>query len=309
MATETPVGIVIVSYNTCDLLRQAIASALASGVATEIVVVDNASHDDSAALVAREFPQVELIRNLANRGFAAATNQGLARMVALPFVLLLNPDARLLPGALPMLLAFMQRHPRVGCVGPRLLFPDGRFQAAAWRFPSLWMTIFDLFPPRGPLLGRLSASRLNGRYRAEHGVAPFPVDHPLGAAMLLRRATLDDIGGLDEGYWMYVEEVDWCRRAKAAGWAIWQVPQARVVHVAGASSQQFRGRSFVALHRSRLRFFARWEAPQVVARQRVLLRLGMLWATLRSFAAWQRGTLSRDALRSSLAAFGAVTRL
>lgn len=310
--TVTPkVAVVIVSYNTRTLLLQAVHSALHDLVPTAVVVIDNASHDGSPEAVAATFPEVTLIRNTQNRGFAAATNQGIdATCVhATPYVLLLNPDAQLLPGALATMVAFMEQHPRVGCVGPRLIYPDGRFQEGAWHFPTPLMTLFDLFPPRGPLLGRLQTSSLNGRYRAEHGTQPFPIDHPLGAAMLIRRATLDEVGLLDPSYWMYAEEVDWCRRAKAAGWAIWQVPQAQVVHWGGASSQQFRGRSLIALHRSRLQFFTRWEDAPTVTLHRVLFRLGMLWATLRTWAAWFRGRATLNDLRSRLAAYGAIMRL
>jgi hypothetical protein len=194
-------------------------------------------------------------------------------------------------------------------VGARLFYPDGRPQEGAWHFPTLWMTFFDLFPPRGPLLGRLYASALNGRYREERGAEPFPIDHPLGAAMLLRRATLDEVGLLDEAYWMYVEEVDWCYRCRRTGWAIWQVPQAEVVHVAGASAQQFKGRSFVALHRSRLRFFAKHASPLRDRWNRRIVQAGMLWAALTTWCDCWRGRIAGDELRSRLFAYGQVMRL
>ncbi len=304
-------SIIIVSYNTCTLLRQCLKSTLCIALPVDVVVVDNASRDGSSEMVEAEFPGVHLICNSANLGFAAATNQGIKATMhhCTPYVLLLNPDAQLLPDALETLHRFMEAHPRVGCVGPHLLYPDGSFQEAAWHFPTPWMTLFDLFPPQGPLLGRLQASALNGRYKAEHGTEPFPVDHPLGAAMLIRRRALQEVDLLDEGYWLYVEEIDWCRRAKLAGWSIWQVPQARVVHVAGASSRQFRGRSLVALYRSRLRFFRKFEEPQVVDVHRRIMQVGMTWATISSCWAWQRGRIPLVELRSRLAAYGAITRL
>ncbi|MBA3946267.1 MAG: glycosyltransferase family 2 protein [Herpetosiphonaceae bacterium] len=309
--TRPAVTIIIVSYNTCALLRQCLTSTLHPTLPLEVIVVDNASHDGSSEMVHAEFPGVGLIRNTANRGFAGATNQAITASMHYhtPYLLLLNPDAQLLPDALETLYGFMQAHPRVGCVGARLLYPDGSFQEAAWHFPTPWMTLFDLFPPQGPLFGRLQTSALNGRYQAEHGTEPFPVDHPLGAAMLIRRRTLEAVGPLDEGYWLYVEEVDWCRRAKLAGWSIWQVPQAQVVHVAGASSRQFRGRSLVALHRSRLRFFRKFEEPRVVNLHRRIMQLGMIWATIHSCWVWWRGHIPLDELRSRLASYGAVTHL
>lgn len=305
------VAVVVVSYNTCPLLQQCLAST--AHTSAHVVVVDNASQDASPAMVRREFPTVDLIANAANVGFAAGTNQGmrhaLAAVPTLEYVLLLNPDAFLRPGALQALIDFLDAHPRVGAVGARLFYPDGTPQEGAWHFPSLWMTVFDLFPPRGPLLGRLYASPLNGRYREERGSQPFPIDHPLGAAMLMRRAVLDHVGLLDESYWMYAEEVDWCFRCRQAGWAIWQVPQAEVVHVAGASTRQLKSRSFVALHRSRLQFFAKHYSVRFQRWNRRIVRAGMLWATLQTWWEHWRQRESIDSVRNKLLAYGRVFQL
>jgi GT2 family glycosyltransferase len=307
------IAIVVVSYNVCDLLRQCLVSATTAELPAHVIVVDNASHDGSVEMIRREFPGVHLLANTTNRGFAAGTNQGIRYALAAPqppdYVLLLNPDALLRPGALRALLTFMDAHPRVGAAGARLFYPDGRHQEGAWHFPTLLMTLFDLFPPRGPLLGRLYASSLNGRYREERGTEPFPIDHPLGAAMLMRRETIAEVGLLDEEYWMYVEEVDWCYRCRAAGWAIWQVPQAEVVHVAGASSQQFKNRSFVALHRSRLRFFAKHSDARRERWNRRIVQVGMLWATLQTWRDRWRGRIGADELRRRLLAYGQVLRM
>lgn len=311
--TASPrVAIVVVSYNTRELLRQCLTSATQAELPVQVIVVDNASHDGSPAMVRHDFPVVELIANDENVGFARGTNMGIHRALhhpAIKYVLLLNPDAYLRPGALAELVAFMDRHPRVGCAGARLFYPDGRPQESAWHFPTLWMTLFDLFPPHGPLLGRLYASPLNGRYREERANRPFPIDHPLGAAMLLRRATLHEIGLLDESYWMYVEEVDWCYRCRAAGWAIWQVPSAEVVHVAGASTRQIKSRTFEALHRSRLQFFRKHYAPHTVRWNRRIVQAGMVWATLQRWREHWQGRISIDDLRRNLLAYGRVLRL
>ena len=313
-ADTTPhIAIVVVSYNTCTLLQQCLSSATNAELRAHVIVVDNASHDDSTAMVRREFPQVRLIANNVNVGFAVGTNQGiqLALRVTPPvdYVLLLNPDAFLRPGALQAMTAFLDTHPRVGAVGARLFYPDGTPQEGAWHFPTLWMTFFDLFPPRGPLLGRLYASPLNGRYREERYNQPFPIDHPLGAALMLRRKTLEEVGLLDEGYWMYAEEVDWCYRCWQAGWAIWQVPQAEVIHVAGASSRQFRSRSFIELHRSRLRFFRLHRTARFRSWNNRIVRVGMVWAGLKSWFSWWRQRISTQELSSQLLAYGRVTQL
>lgn len=314
MNTSTAhVAIVVVSYNTCALLRRCLASATNTDPSAQVIVVDNASHDESTAMVRREFPAVDLLANEHNLGFAVGTNQGIRHALAthptLEYVLLLNPDAFLRVGALRALVDFLDAHPRVGVAGARLFYPDGRPQEGAWHFPTLWMTWFDLFPPRGPLLGRLYSSPLNGRYREERGAQPFPIDHPLGAAMLIRRATLDEVGLLDESYWMYVEEVDWCYRCRQAGWSIWQVPQAEVVHVAGASTSQFKGRSLVALHRSRLQFFTKHYSPRRRRWNERIVRAGMLWATLSTWRERLRGRLDTAELRSRLLAYGRIFQL
>ncbi len=310
-ATATPrIGIVVVSFNTRALLRDCLASITGAPFPVHVVVVDNASSDGTAAMVREEFPWVELVANAANRGFAAATNQGLARLSdRSDFILLLNPDAALCPGALERLVGFMRAHPRVGVCSPRLVYPDGRPQAGAFRFPTLAMALLDLFPPRGPLLGRLYDSYLNGRYPEERGNEPFPIDHPLGATMLIRAETLAEVGLLDENYWLYVEEVDWCLRCHRAGWAIWQVPAARVVHVGGASSSQFRSSSFVALHRARARFVHKWHTPAYGRWYARVIRLGMVAATLRAWRDWWRGRLPLAELRAHLSGHAAVFRL
>jgi GT2 family glycosyltransferase len=127
--------------------------------------------------------------------------------------------------------------------------------------------------------------------------------------MLIRHATLDEVGLLDERFWMYAEEVDWCYRCRAAGWAIWQVPRAEVVHVAGASSQQFRGRSFIALHRSRLLFFAKHYSSAAQRWNRRIVLWGMLWVMLQTWRDWYRGRLPVDDVRSRLTAYGTVLQL
>lgn len=303
-------GIVVVSYNTRELLRRCLQSTTEVSLPVGVVVVDNASTDGSLEMVRRDFPAVRLIANGENRGFAAATNQGLEAVCAeADFILLLNPDAWLYPGAAEELARFLVAHPRVGVVGARLLYPDGRPQEGAWRFPTLLMAFFDLFPPHGPLVGRLQSSFLNGRYQEEREDVPFPIDHPLGAAMMIRRETLAEVGLFDEDYWMYAEEVDWCRRCHAAGWAIWQVPAARVVHVGGASSSQFRGRSFVALHRSRLRFVLKWGDARHRRWYGRIIRAGMVWASLQVWRQWARHRMPAGELRAHLLAYGTVLRL
>ncbi len=306
----TPIGIVIVSYNTSGLLHACLASLRGCALPLRTVVVDNASGDGSAAMVRAEFPEAGLLALGENAGFARGTNIGirllLAEGPAPEYVLLLNPDTAVHPGAIEALAAFLDAHPRVGAVGPRLLNPDSSIQAAAFRFPTLAMTVLDLFPPGEALPGRLYNSWWHGRYPQERGDAPFPIDHPLGACILTRRTMLDQIGLLDEGFFMYAEEVDWCFRVRRAGWSIWQVPAARVTHVGGAATSQFRGRMLVALYHSRLRFFRKHYPPAAVRRHRWAIRAGMLRAALGAWRAYARGALPPDALRAQLLAYGQI---
>ncbi len=275
--SQPTVSVIIVSYNTRALLARCLASLAAEPrPPDEVIVVDNASADDSAAMVRAQFPHAQVIANSDNRGFAAACNQGL-RAAQGEYLCLLNPDTELFPGALDALAAFLHAQPTVGLVGPTLLHSDGTYQHAAFRFPTLAMAFLDVFP----LHHRLLNSRLNGRYPFARYEQPFAMDHPLGACMMARRAVCADAGLLDERFFMYCEEIDWCRRIKQAGWEIMHVPGARVMHHGGQSTRQQAGRMFVELHRSRFRLFGkhhswgyRWAARAIVA-------VGIVWQLLR----------------------------
>ncbi|MBI2755221.1 MAG: glycosyltransferase family 2 protein [Chloroflexi bacterium] len=275
MSADAPAGqdrlsvsAILVSYNTRYLLAEAISSLEgASGV--EIIVVDNASSDGSAELVEAAFPHVKLVRAGANLGFAAGVNRG-AEQAAARTLLLLNPDAALQPGALARLLQPLAERPRAAAVGSALRYGDGRAQDAAFRFPGLAQVVLDLFP-----VPRLAATGVNGRYPSRAPLRPFRVDHPLGACMLIRRAAWEDVGTLDPGYFMYVEEVDWCRRARARGWEVWYEPRAVAIHHAGQSSRQHEGLMFEQLWRSRLRYFHRYHGRTFTALLRLIVRLGM----------------------------------
>lgn len=316
-------GIIIVSYNVRDLLRQCLTSVYAElgrlpQIQHTVVVVDNASSDHSASMVAATFPQVKLIASDENLGFAAGNNRGLK---ALGFgkkskkqvgrsdaVLLLNPDTEVQAGALAQMLHFLAQHPEAGGCGARLNYPDGSFQHSAFRFPGLMQLVLDLYPPTLPLLRRILNSRLNGRYARTRYESnqPFAIDFALGAALMVRAAVIDDIGLLDEGYFMYAEEMDWCHRMHDAGWQLYCVPSARITHFEGRSARQFRSKMFVALWRSRLRYYGkyypRWK--QLLARR--LLARGMQHKREEALAARQRRQLDEDALQDLLQAIDEV---
>jgi GT2 family glycosyltransferase len=326
----TSIGIVIVSFNTRELLRDCLASLGGCALPLRVVVVDNASRDGSAGMVRECFPAAELIELPTNLGFAGGTNAGIRGLgvrgwelgdqdqLAIPnpelptpdLVLLLNPDTVVHPGAIETLGAFLGAHPRVGAVGPRLLNRDGSVQPAAFRFPTLSMTALDLFPPGEALPGRLYNSWWHGRYPQEPAAqAPFPIDHPLGACILTRRAVLEQVGALDEQFFMYAEEVDWCYRVRQASWAIWQEPRARVTHVGGAATSQFRSKMQIALYQSRLRFFRKHYSRAAVQAHRLIIGAGLLRAELRAWRDYRRGRVGADELRARLWTYGSIRKL
>lgn len=309
-------AIITVSYNTRDLLADCLEAALAgmeqSGLDGQVWVVDNASADGSAEMVRQRFPSVGLVAHDENLGFAAGNNLALKAMgfgsrVSPRHVLFLNPDTRVVGDALGTLVRAMDSKPSAGAVGARLIHGDGSFQHSAFAFPGLAQIFFDFFP----LHHRLLDSRLNGRYlRAQYEAGqPFPVDHPLGAALMVRGDTLAQIGGFDERYFMYCEEIDLCRRIKKAGWEIYCVPAAEVVHLVGQSTKQFRDTMFVALWRSRFLMFEQHESAAFRWWARRLVRAGLWAEARRARAAHRRGEIDEGQLELRLSAFGEVAAL
>ena len=241
-------GIVIVNYNVRDLLRDCLLSVFDSqgSFSFEVCVVDNASHDGSAEMVAAEFPQVRLIR-AENRGYAAGNNLGLQAFDfsaqggvtedAPRYALLLNPDTVLPPSALGDMLAFMEAHPQAGAAGPRLVREDGSLDRACRRsFPTPEVAFYRLSGlsrlfPKSPRFGRYNLTYLPPDRVTE-------VDSVVGAFMLLRADALAQVGLLDEQYFMYAEDLDLCYRLKQQGWQVWYNAEVTVLHYKGRSSQQ-----------------------------------------------------------------------
>jgi GT2 family glycosyltransferase len=305
-------AIVTVSYNTRDLLANCLASALAgikrSRLEAGIWVVDNASHDGSPQMVRERFPTVHLLEPGRNVGFAAGNNHALPHLQPLPdHVLFLNPDTQVLDDALGELVRFMDGTPAAGACGAALRYPDGSFQHAAFAFPGLIQVFLDFFPVHG----RLLESRLNGRYPRtwyERG-DPFLVGHPLGAALMVRHSVLDRLGGFDEGYFMYAEEVDLCWRIQRQGWRVWCVPRAEIVHHVGQSTRQAPDPMFVALWRSRFRLFRRTRGEGYLRWLRLVVRLGLWAERRRARARWHVGEIDRAALEGRLGALQEVAAL
>jgi len=312
-------AIVIVSWNVRGLLEACLTSVYeslqGSNLRGEVWVVDNASTDGSAEMVQERFPQARLMANETNVGFAAANNQALRAMGFasaedhdLPrYVLLLNPDTQVLDDALATMVRFLDENPQAGVAGAKLLYPDGRLQHSAFAFPTLVQAFFDFFP----LHYRLLNSRLNGRYprRLYEQGEPFPIDYPLGAALMARGEAIQEVGLLDERFFIYCEEIDWCTRMKKAGWGIYCVPRAEVVHHEAKSTGQVRGEMFVALWRSRYLLFEKHYSRFYQWAVRRIVRLGLRAERRRALAAYERGEISKAELESCLAAYRTVVEM
>ena len=237
------VTIVIVSYNTRDILRNCLEALFenSEGIDMEVFVVDNNSADDSAAMVRRDFPSIRLIANNKNLGFAAANNQAFA-LASGRYIVLLNPDAYIRPASIEHCLAFMERTPQCGLAGGKIISPEGRLEPSARRFPSALSKLLTL----SGLSGKFPHSPILNH----HEFGGFAHDHPLevdwvpGTFTIIRKEMLDAIGAFDERFYIYYEETDLCLRAKKAGWKIFFIPDAEVMHIGGACSKTRKDKAF-----------------------------------------------------------------
>jgi len=220
---EILISAIVVSYNTREMTLECLRALDASleGIESEVIVVDNASQDDSVAAIREQFPQARLIARQVNAGFGAANNEAM-RVARGRFFLLLNSDAFPEKPAIPALLAYMEAHPRTGAAGPRLTNGDGSLQVSCHPFPT-------------PLFAWRENLWLTRGYRDWAHDTVRPVDFIIGACLLVRREAYEQVGGFDESYFMYSEEADWQYRMREAGWERVFVPEARVTHLGGAS--------------------------------------------------------------------------
>lgn len=251
------VAVIVVNWNTRELLAQCLESIreTSGDVDVETVVVDNASSDGSAEMVGSRFPAVRVIKNPDNLGFARGNNQAIAATTA-PYVLMLNSDARLTPGALQCLLERATSTPRAGLVGARIDNPDGSFQVSHMRFPNLAREALIVSG-----LGRLLYGASYPSFPPQPNGSARVVEWVSGACMLARRSALAQVGGFDEGYFLYGEEMDLCYALRAAGWQVWFEPGARITHRASASSAHQRELFEARLYRGRMRFFRKHRGP------------------------------------------------
>jgi hypothetical protein len=270
-------SIIIVSWNTRQILADCLKSVYSNPPVGdfEILVIDNCSSDGSPEMVKTFFPQARLIVNAANLGFAGANNQGI-RLSQGRYILLLNSDTLVKPGAFETLVRFMDDNPKIGVSGARLFNQDGSLQVSCYPAPTLGREVWRLFH-----MDRM-------RSLALYPMDTWPLDRPqyvdtlLGACLLLRHEVLDQVGLMDEEYFMYSEEVDLCHRVRSAGWLLAWVPQAQVVHYGGQSTQQVAQDMFLRLYRGKIRYFRKnnsWLAAQAYKLILVAASLGRLMLT------------------------------
>ncbi len=254
---STDVSVLIVNWNSECLLRQCLTALqqYAHDTQHEVWVVDNGSSDTSVEMVRRDFPHVHVIANDDNRGFAAANNQAL-RLARGRYVMLLNPDAMVQRETLSAMVNFLDQHLEAAGVGPRLAYPDGQLQRVGLyrKFPSLLQVLFFYTPLKG--LAHRLPSLVERNWEHQNHNALCEVDQPPGAAFMVRRNVVDQIGGLDEGFFLYFEDVDWCYRMRQHGYRLFFFPGATVTHRTEGSTSQL---DFVLRRylftRSMVRFF------------------------------------------------------
>jgi N-acetylglucosaminyl-diphospho-decaprenol L-rhamnosyltransferase len=249
----TYLSIIIVNWNTSAVLAECLRSIAVfhKHENIEIFVIDNASTDDSVAMLAHDFPSVSVIQSTENIGFASANNLGIHASTG-EFVLLLNPDTLFIDESLNRMITFLQDHPSVGIVAPHTLNADRSTQSSKRRFPTLTSAVFEStwLQPYAPqsLMNNYFANDI-----AEHATAE--IDWAQGSCLLVRRTVFSCIGGLDEGFFMYSEEMDFCYRAKRAGFQVIYMGVAHIVHLGGKSSEQAPAATMIRFHESKIRFF------------------------------------------------------
>jgi len=251
MLSDADVSIVIVNWNAKNVLRDCIESIYRTtrGLSFEVIIVDNASSDGSVEMLIGEFPRVCLVQNTENRGFAAANNQGMA-IAKGRFLLLLNPDTKVNEYSISGALEYAEEHVEIGILGCRSIGIDGRQQSTLFRYPGMLDVVTNVFFPkfimrRIPVLGR-------SRYVGYNLDLIHDVDVVAGCFMFARREVYEGVGGMDEVFFMYGEEVDWCYRTKRAGWTIRYVPHISIVHYGGVSAAQCADDMSLAMARSQL---------------------------------------------------------
>jgi GT2 family glycosyltransferase len=296
-ATAPTLSIIIVSWNTREILARCLETITSRNF--EIILVDNDSADGTVTAVRERFPQVHVVANTENVGFARACNQGI-RMSTGRYVLLLNPDTEADPSAIDSLVRFMEEHEEAGAAGPRVLNPDGTLQRSCFREPrlsrELWRLLHldALYPYAEYPVHRWDDTRLRR------------VDTVLGACLIVRRAALERVGLLDERFFIYSEEVDLCTRMRSAGWHVYWVPGIEVMHRGAESTRQVAALMFLRLYQAKIQYFRKHKGRIGAHVYKFILAIAATLRLMMSPAAWLERA---DARARHLALAGAYARL
>jgi len=274
-------SIIIVTWNSQEFIRNCLDSIFLSqgNISSEVILVDNGSSDQTAKIVEEFYPQVNLIQNKKNLGYAKANNQGIEEAKG-KYILLLNPDTQVLEDALSLMYEFMQENPEAGTLGPKLLNLDKSVQPSCREFPTFSTLVWEFSG-----LSRLfPKSKIFGRWRM--GYFDFDktreVDQPMGSCLMLRRETLEDMGIFDENFVMFFNDVDLCYRIKKKGWKIYFYPESKVIHSKGASTRKAKAKMIWLSHLAFYKFFKKYKTDLI---NRVLLFLFLIPLI---FSAWVR---------------------
>lgn len=280
-------SIIIVSWNVSQLLQNCLDSIYKNrGILNlQVIVVDSGSADDSCEMVRAHFPQVTLFDMQENVGFPKGNNIGLQAAVG-QNILLLNPDTVVIADAIPKMLSFLEQNPAVGLVGPMLRYPNGDIQSSRRRFPAVSTGLFEstwfetLAPPK----------LLKNYYMQDKPDNEIcEADWVMGAAMLTTREAVERIGGMDERYFMYSEELDWCKRIKTAGYKIFWYPDAEIIHYQGASSDQASTFRHIHFNRAKLRYFRKYHGVFASGLIRCVLILNFVCQIIIESVKWVAG--------------------
>lgn len=309
-------SIVIVNWNVAHLLRRCLLSirqtssppethnAPLHSLRCETIVVDCASSDDSVEMVRREFPDVRLVAHPHNLGYARGNNLGLG-MARGRYLMILNPDTEVQGDALALMVGYLEAHPQVAVVSPQLRYADGSLQSSRRRFPTLATAFWE-----STLLHQWFP---NNRFARRYHMADRPadvtqaVDWAVGAALMIRRSAWEQVGPLDEGYFMYFEELDWCRRCRALGWEIHYLPTACIIHHEGKSSEQIPAARAIRFQCSKIRYFSKYHGRAWGELLRAFLLLGYALQLAEETFKWLLGH-RRPLRRQRMASYWQVLR-
>jgi GT2 family glycosyltransferase len=248
-------SVVVVTWNAKKFVDENFGSILADlhGISSEVIAVDNASTDGTADMISERFPAVDLIRSSKNLGFSNANIVAIKKSTG-KYVCLVNPDVRVLPGCFSKLMDYLEKNPKVGVVGPKTFNADGSLQRSCMRAPSVWISFCRAFAldktplGRTPLFGGISMEDFDHDTTRE-------VDVLNGAFLMIRRTAMDQVGLIDERFFMYGDDLDWCVRFGKAGWPVMFYPQAEIVHYGGGVTAKAPLYFYVEMHKANLQYF------------------------------------------------------